>query len=216
MSDSSEKTSTRFVLTAEELRAITAHSITRAFPRNAIILNEGDRTDSLYVILEGRVKVFVADVQGREIVLTTQGPGEYFGEMILDEGPRSASVMTLEPSKFLVIPKADFKDFLLRHPAFGVRLIEKLIHRVRNLTENVKSLALMDVYGRVARLLLELAEPQGGKLVITERLTQQDIASRVGASREMISRIFKDLTAGGYVSLDRKRITISRKPPQHW
>jgi CRP/FNR family cyclic AMP-dependent transcriptional regulator len=216
MSEGSEKTSARFELTAEELRAITRQAITRGFPRNAIIINEGDRTDSLYVILEGRVKIFVADVQGREIVLATQGPGEYFGEMILDEGPRSASVMTLEPSKFLVVPKEDFKDFLMRNPAFAVRLIEKLIHRVRNLTENVKSLALMDVYGRVARLLLELAQPQDGKLVITERLTQQDIASRVGASREMISRIFKDLTAGGYVRLDRKQITITRKPPPHW
>ena len=216
MNGGSEKTVTRFVLTADELRAITGHAITRGFPRNAIILNEGDRTDTLYVILEGRVKVFVADVQGREIVLATQGPGEYFGEMILDEGPRSASVMTLEPSKFLVVPKEDFKEFLIKNPAFGVRLVEKLIHRVRQLTENVKSLALMDVYGRVARLLLELAEPQDGKLVIAERLTQQDIASRVGASREMISRIFKDLTTGGYVSLDRRQITIRRKPPAHW
>ena len=210
------KTSTRFVLAEDQLHALAAHALKRAFPRNAIIVNEGDRTDTLYVILEGRVKVYTGDADGREVVLSTHGPGEYFGEMILDEGPRSASVMTLEPSRFLVVSKADLKDFLLRNPPFAVHLIEKLIDRVRHLTQNVKSLALMDVYGRVARLLLELAEPKDGKLVIAERLTQQDIASRVGASREMISRVFKDLTAGGYVTLDRKQITISRKPPPHW
>ena len=79
--------------------------MTRAFPKNAVVLNEGDRTDSLYIILEGRVKAFVADPDGKEVVLSTQGMGEYFGEMVLDEGPRSASIMTLEPSKFLVVPR---------------------------------------------------------------------------------------------------------------
>lgn len=211
-----EKTSTRFVLTADELRAIAAHAITRAFPKNAVILSEGDRTDTLYVILEGRVKIYVADAQGKEVVFLTQGPGEYFGELILDEGPRSASVMTLEPSKFLVVLKADLKDFLLHNPVFAVHLIEKLIHRVRSLTESVKNLALMDVYGRVARLLLELAEERDGKLVIAERLTHQNIASRVGASREMISKILKDLAVGGYISVQRDRILVNRKPPARW
>lgn len=213
---SGEKTSARFVLTAEELRAISAHAVTRAFPRNAVILNEGDRTDTLYVILEGRVKIFVADADGNEVVFHMQGPGEYFGEMMLDEGPRSASVMTLEPSKFLVVPSADFKEFLLKNPAFAVWVIEKLIHRVRALTENVKSLALMDVYGRVARLLLELAREQDGKLAIREKLTQQDIASRVGASREMISKILKELSIGGYITVEHHRITINKTPPRHW
>lgn len=216
MSGKDDKTASRFVLTADELRAIAAHAITRAFPKNAVILSEGDRTDTLYVILEGRVKIYVADVQGKEVVFLTQGPGEYFGELILDEGPRSASVMTLEPSKFLVVPKADLKDFLLHNPVFAVRLIEKLIHRVRSLTESVKNLALMDVYGRVARLLLELAEERDGKLVIAERLTHQNIASRVGASREMISKILKDLAVGGYISVQRDRILVNRKPPARW
>lgn len=216
MSGKDDRTASRFVLTADELRAIAAHAITRAFPKNAVILSEGDRTDTLYVILEGRVKIYVADAQGKEVVFLTQGPGEYFGELILDEGPRSASVMTLEPSKFLVVPKADLKDFLLHNPVFAVRLIEKLIHRVRSLTESVKNLALMDVYGRVARLLLELAEERDGKLVIAERLTHQNIASRVGASREMISKILKDLAVGGYISVQRDRILVNRKPPARW
>jgi len=195
---------------------MTAHAVTRSFPRNAVVLNEGDRTDSLYIILEGRVKAYVADADGKEAVLSTQGPGEYFGEMVLDEGPRSASIMTLEPSRLLVVPKSDFKDFLARNPAFAARVIEKLIHRVRTLTENVKSLALMDVYGRIARLLLDLAEDRDGKLVITERLTQKDIASRVGASREMVSLILKDLTAGGYIRNEGRALVIERTPPSRW
>ena len=216
MSGGGIKAATRFILTPEELRAISAHAATRAFPRNAVILNEGDRTDTLYVIVEGRVKIFVADADGNEVVFHTQGPGEYFGEMMLDEGPRSASVMTLEPSRFLVVPKAELKTFLARNPDFAVRLIEKLIHRVRGLTERVKSLSLMDVYGRVARLLLDLAEERDGKLLIAGRLTQQEIAGRVGASRAMVSRILKDLTTGGYLSIERDRIVLHREPPLRW
>jgi CRP/FNR family cyclic AMP-dependent transcriptional regulator len=162
------------------------------------------------------VKVYVSDDDGHDVVLATQGAGEYFGELVLDEGPRSASVMTLEPSRFLVVPLNDFRDFVAGNPAFALSLIEKLIARVRSLTESVKSLALMDVYGRVARLLLELAEESNGGLVISQRLTQQDIASRIGASREMVSRILKDLSIGGYLTQSRTGIVLHRKPPEHW
>lgn len=203
-------------LSPAELEALSAHAVQRTFPKSTVIVNEGDPADFLYIIVSGRVKVYVADPDGREIVLLTQGPGEYFGEMMLDEGPRSASIMTLDRSTFLVVPKAGLRDFLVLNPAFAVRLMEKLIHRVRALTASVKSLALMDVYGRVARLLLELAEERDGAWVIDERLTQQDIASRVGASREMVSRIFKDLVEGGYVAVQRDRIIVNRKPPARW
>jgi CRP/FNR family cyclic AMP-dependent transcriptional regulator len=205
-----------FTLTDAELKAMAEHGVARSYPKNTIIVAEGDRTDSLYIILEGRVKAFVSDERGHEVVLSTQGPGEYFGEMVLDEGPRSASVMTLEAARFMVVPKEDFRAFVANNAAFVVTLVEKLIFRVRTLTANVKSLALMDVYGRVARLLLELAENEGGKLVVRERLTQQEIANRVGASREMVGRILKDLTAGGYLAIERSRMVLHRKPPAHW
>jgi CRP/FNR family cyclic AMP-dependent transcriptional regulator len=162
------------------------------------------------------VKVYASDDDGREIILGTQSAGDYFGELVLDGGPRSASVMTLEPSRLAVIPKHRFRDFLTSHPSFSSRLVERLIARVRDLTGNVKSLALMDVYGRVARLMLDLAVEENGRLVVAEKLTQQEIADRVGSSREMISRIFKDLTAGRYISIDNRRITIHRQPPRHW
>jgi CRP/FNR family cyclic AMP-dependent transcriptional regulator len=206
----------RKLLDSDELKALSAQGVVKAYPRNAIIVSEGDETDSLYVIVEGRVKVYVSDEEGREVVLGTQGPGDYFGEMVLDGGPRSASVVTLEPSRFAVVGKQRFRDFLYAHPEFSIHLVEKLIARTRALTENVKSLALMDVYGRVARLLLELAVNENGRLVVPEKLTQQDIANRVGSSREMVSRIFKDLTIGGYISIDNKQITIHKNPPRHW
>ena len=205
-----------FRLTDADLAAISGRGVAHAFPKQSIIVREGEATDSLYIILEGRVKAFVSDGEGREVVLSIQGPGEYFGEMVLDEGPRSASVMALEAARCLVVPKDEFRAFLAQNPAFSLSLTEKLIHRVRDLTANVKSLALMDVYGRVARLLLELAEDKDGEMVIEERLTQQDIASRVGASREMVSRILKDLSVGGYVVQTRDRIILRKKPPAHW
>lgn len=205
-----------YTLSDADLMAVGSHGVARTYPKHTIIVSEGDQTDSLYIILKGRVKVFVSDDAGHEVVLLTQGPGEYFGELVLDEGPRSASVMTLEQARFLVVPKKDFHDFVIKNPAFALSLIEKLIARVRSLTASVKSLALMDVYGRVARLLLELAEERDGGMVINQRLTQQDLASRIGASREMVSRILKDLSTGGYLTQSRSGIVLHRKPPEHW
>ncbi|MBA2351460.1 MAG: Crp/Fnr family transcriptional regulator [Burkholderiales bacterium] len=203
-------------LTETQLRALAAHGVARTFQRNAVVINEGDETDSLYIILSGKVKVYLADESGKEVVLNTAGPGSYFGEMVLDGGPRSASVMTLEKSVFSVVSKCEFRKFLSENPDVAIYIIENLIARTRALTENVKSLALMDVYGRVARTLLELATELEGKLVIADRMTQQDLANRVGASREMVSRILKDLSAGGYISIEGKRIQIIKKLPLHW
>jgi CRP/FNR family cyclic AMP-dependent transcriptional regulator len=203
-------------LDESELRSLSAQGVIKNYPKNAVVVSEGDDTDSFFILVSGHVKVYVSDEDGREVVLRALNPGEYFGEMTLDGHPRSASVMTTERASLIVIPKAKFRDFVRSHPDFSIHLIEQLIGRIRVLTENVKSLALMDVYGRVARFMLDMAKPENGKLVIQEKLTQQDIASRVGASREMISKIFKELVTGGYISIDRKRITINKTPPRHW
>jgi CRP/FNR family transcriptional regulator, cyclic AMP receptor protein len=204
------------VLDDAALKALSQRAVTRSFAKNTVVVNEGDRTDSLYIIVSGRVKIYVSDDKGKEIVLNESGPGQYFGEMVLDEGPRSASVMTLAPTRFLVVPGADFAAFLAKSPDFSLHLIRKLIRRVRALTNDVKSLALMDVYGRVARMLLDLAVERDGALVIEGRPTQQEIANRVGASREMISRILTDLAAGGYIEVERDRIVIARTLPRAW
>jgi len=202
-------------LAEKHLKALAEHGAVKAYPKNTIIVSEGDRSDSLYVILSGKVKIYLADEEGKEVVLNTMGSGEYFGEIILDEGPRSASVMTLEQSKFSIVSRDQFNRFLVQNPEVSLELVRSLIHRVRALTKRVGDLALLDVYGRVARLLLELATEQEGKLVV-ERLTQQDMASRVGCSREMISRILTDLRAGGYIQAQGQQMIIAKKPPRNW
>ena len=199
-----------------ELRALADRTVTRSYPKQAIIVSEGDESDSLYLILAGRVRVYLADENGKELILAIKGPGQYFGEMVLDEQPRSASVMTLEPAQFAILSRGDFRGFLLAHPEVALQLIQNLIRVARGLNQNVRSLAMLDVYGRVARILLELAVERDGKLVIPEKMTQKDIAARVGASREMINRILRDLTAGGYVSIDAGVITINKAPPARW
>jgi CRP/FNR family cyclic AMP-dependent transcriptional regulator len=203
-------------LSQPEIATLADGAIVRTFPKNTIVVTEGERSDSLYIILSGRVKVFVSDEHGKDVVLNVEGPGEYFGELALDEGPRSASVGTLEPCKMAVIANDVLRGFLASHPKAAVQLVRGLIGRIRHTTESLKDLALLDVYGRVAKLLLELARETDGKLVIDERLTQQDIADRVSASREMVSRILKDLTTGGYIANESGKIVIQRRPPRAW
>jgi CRP-like cAMP-binding protein len=198
------------------LREIAARGGVRHYPANAVIINENDAADSLFVILAGRVKVYASNAAGKEVILTTLGAGEYVGELALDGGPRSASVMTLEPTSCAVVTGANLREFIVAHPDFAQHLILNLIARVRRLTGSVKSLALDDVYSRVVGLLQSMAVEQGGQRVVAQRLTQQDIAEHVGSSREMVSRVFKELTTGGYVRVDGGRITILRTPPAAW
>jgi len=200
----------------QTLRRIAETGVVRAFPRNTVLINEGDVGDSLYVVLSGRVKVYSSNESGREFVIDFHGPGEYVGEMSLDGAPRSASVMTVEPTTCAVVNRAQFRDFVLAHPDFAMHLIERLIHRVRVTTGNLKSLALSDVYGRLVRLLNTLAQEVDGKSVVPERLTQQEIADRVGASRDMIGKLMKDLVAGGYLAVEDRTITILKKLPTGW
>ena len=199
------------------LQAMADRGGVKTFPANAVLVNEDDDSDSIFILVKGKVKVYGAGANGREVVYTTLGAGEYFGEMTLDGGPRSASVMTLEPTTCVVVTGANVRDFLGTHPDFALHLIRKLIALVRRSTDTVKRLALDDVYTRISKLLLELAETdENGRQVVTERLTQQDIADRVGSSREMVSRIFKQLTIGGYVVAEGKRVVILKKLPARW
>ncbi len=198
------------------LREIAAAGVVRSYPRNAVLINEGDQGDTLFIVITGRVKVYASNAAGKEVVIDFHGPGEYVGEMSLDGSPRSASVVTTEPSTCAVVGRAQFREFILAHPDFALHLIEKLIHRARLATDNMKALALSDVYGRLVRLLHSLAVEDDGRLVVPEKLTQQDIAERVGSSRDMISRLMKDLVAGGYLAVEDRTITILRKLPPAW
>jgi len=199
------------------LRAIAETGIVRTFPKNAVLIHEGDAGDALYIVLQGRVKVYASNAQGREFAIAFHGPGEYVGEMTLDGGVRSASVVTIDPTVCAIVHREQFREFILKNPDFALHLIEKLIMRVRATTEDVKSLALTDVYGRLVRLLNTLAvAKEDGTSVVPEKLTQQAIAERVGASRDMIGKLFKDLVAGGYLAIEDRTITILRKLPIGW
>ena len=161
--------------------------------------------------------MFLSDKECKEVTVNIQSEDEYFGELaILDEAPRSASVMTTEETKLAILSKSAFDKCMEEHPTMALIVMRGLARRLRELTENVRSLALMDVYGRVARLLLEMAEESGDKKIIKQRLTQRDIASMVGASREMVSRILRDLSVGGYITVENKIITINERLPAAW
>jgi CRP/FNR family transcriptional regulator, cyclic AMP receptor protein len=195
------------------LAALSLHGNTRAFRAQTILLNEGDAGGSLYIVVEGRLRAYASSPEGRDVVLSEHGPGEYVGELSFDGTPRSASVKTLEPTTCCVVPAAQLQGFMAAHPEFALHLSQKLTRMVRRLTEQVKSLALQDVYGRMVRLLMELSDPIGAERVVREKLTQQDIADRVGSSREMVNRVMKELTTGGYVALRDGRHVVLRKLP---
>jgi len=198
------------------VRALAALGTVRSYPKHAILIQEGDKSDQLYVVLSGKLKVYLADSEGKEIIVDMLGPGQYFGEMALEGEPRSASVMALEPAKLAIVEREEFKRFLADNPDAAYALIVTLIRRARNLTRAVGDLALLDVYGRVARLLLDNAREEGGQLVVAGRMTQQEIAKRVGASREMVWRILDDLRQGEYIAVQDGRIVIRQQLPKRW
>jgi CRP/FNR family cyclic AMP-dependent transcriptional regulator len=198
------------------LDALTATGTIRSYPKHTLLIQEGDLSDQIYVVVSGRLKVFLSDSDGKEIVIDALGPRQCFGEMALEGEPRSASVMTTEPCKLAVIERDEFKRFLAANPEAAYALIVTVIGRARNLTRAIGSLALLDVYGRVARLLLDNAVEEDGTLVVGERMSQQEIAKRVGASRETVSRIVTDLREGGYIGVENDRMLIYRPLPKRW
>lgn len=200
-----------------DLRAIETLSVTRTYPKNTVIINEGDQANAMYLVVTGKVRVYVSDESGKEFILNTMGPGDYFGELaLLDDEVRSASVITTEKSTFSIIYKDDFSKVILSHPNIALVLLKNLSNTVRQLTENVKTLALQDVYGRIRKTLMSLAVDRNGETLIEERLTQQDIANRIGSSREMVARILKDLSLGGYIEIDKKHFKLLKKLPESY
>lgn len=203
-------------LNDRELDAIRTLAVEKAYPRTAVVLTEGEMGDSLYMIQTGKVKVFIGDEDGREIILKILGPGDFFGEMsMIDKQPRSASVTTLEASTFHILSHSAFERAVEQAPRIANMVMRVLASRVREADRKIGTLALMDVYGRVASTLLELAVYNNGKLMVGEKLSQQDLANMVGASREMVNRILKDLSDRGFITVESKSITIINRelPP---
>ena len=198
------------LITLEQLGEI------KDFKKKTVVIKKGEQAEGLYIILSGKVEIYVSDDAGKEVVLNVQGTGQHFGELALLGGmERTASVVTLEDSSFMIITKDVFTKFLHSNPNIPLNLIRGLVERVTALSENVSNLALLDTYGRLARLLVDSSREENGRL-ITEDLTQQDIANRIGSSREMVNRILKDLRQGEYISMEGKRFVIQKNLPARW
>lgn len=198
--------------------ALAARGSLRTFRRGMLLIQEGDVGTSLYIVRSGRLRAFAADPKGKEITLGLYGPGEYVGEMSLDGGPRSANVETLEPTTCAVITRETLLSYIAEEPDFALEMMARLIHRARLATESTRSLALIDVYGRFKMLLEQLADPPAadGSRVLRERITHQQIANHLACSREMVSRLMKDLEVGGYVGKRDSCIVLLKELPARW
>ena len=200
----------------EPLAELTAQGDIRRYRKNALLIQEGDQGDTLFIIVSGRLRAFSMGEKDREITYGVYGPGEYIGEMSLDGGPRSASVMTLEAMRCVLLTRQSLIEHIAAQPEFAFELIERVIRRARLATQSARSMALLDVYGRLVQLLESLAVTLlDGSRVIEERITHAEIAARVGCSREMVSRLMKDLEAGHFVERSGGALSL-RHLPAHW
>jgi len=199
------------------LRALAVRGVPKTFRKGQRLIDEGDSGDSIYIITKGRLRVFGSGDNGREITYGTQGAGEYIGEMSLDGGPRSANVEALEAIECVLITRQTLLAHIAEHPEFAMELLAKVIRRARSMTLSTKQLALNDAYGRLVLLLNSLAEAQAdGTRLIPERLTHQEIANRLGCSREMVSRLMKDLEGGGYIGEAVPHYRLLKALPARW
>ena len=202
---------------ADLLRELAVQGEVRRYRKGTILIHELDVGTTLFIVLSGEVKVFSTDANDKEITFGVFGAGEYFGEMSLDGGPRSASVITLQPTVCALVTRTTLLAFIARQPEFALALLSKVIRRLRMATINARNLAFIDVYGRLTGCLHALAKPQSdGTQRIEERITHQELASRAGCSREMVSRILKDLENGGYIRVQERRIVLAKKLPARW
>ena len=197
-------------LDESELQRLSQVAVRRRAGRNEQVVRAGEDAESLIVLLTGRAKVTNFDEEGREIILAWLGPGEFFGEMgLIDGSPRSASVVAVEPCELLAIGKSEFQRCMQENFQVAQKLMQILVRRLREADRNIESLALLDVYGRVARLLLDMSEDESGKRVVRQKISKQDMARMIGASREMVSKVMRDLEIGGYIISDGDQITIT-------
>jgi CRP/FNR family cyclic AMP-dependent transcriptional regulator len=199
------------------LQKLAALGVHRRYRTHSLLIEEGDEGSAVYIVLSGRLRAFVSDSRGREVTMALHGPGDYVGEMSLDGGRRSASVQAVEPTVCAIVTRETMLHHIEKDPEFAMALIVRLIRRARLATESARSMALLDVYSRLKRLLETRAvlQPDGTRLV-AERLTHQAIASEIGCSREMVSRLMKDLESGGYLSLVQRQVVLARELPARW
>lgn len=200
-----------------DLIELASRGEVRRYRKGTLLIQEGDHGDTIFIIQSGRLRAFSAGDNDREITYGVYGAGEYMGEISLDGGPRSASVITLETTVCSVVSRRTLERFLSERPAFAFELLAKVIRRARTATLGTRQLALNDVYGRLKGLLDGLATAHtDGTRRVGERLTHQEMANRLGCSREMVSRLMKDLERGGYVDVQEHHIVLLKNLPQKW
>lgn len=192
--------------------------VQRRYRAGTLIIQAGESGDTIFILLQGQLRVFLADAQGKEVTLAMHGPGEYVGEMSLDGGPRSANVETVEASTCSTINRDQLLQYIGEHPDFALEMMAKLIRRARLATESAGNLALFDVYGRLRLLLNQLAGPPDadGSKTLTQRTTHQQLAQHLACSREMVSRLLKDLETGGLIRQSRGQLVILKALPERW
>lgn len=205
----------------DSLRELARRGELKRYRKGHRLIEEGEQGDTIFIILSGKVRVFGTGTsdktRDREITYGTYGVGEYIGEISLDGGPRSASVEVIEACECAVVTKQTLLRHIAEHPEFALDLLAKVIRRARAATLNAKQLALSDVYGRLVLLLNELAVPQpDGTRLVAERPTHQEMANRLGCSREMVSRLMKDLEGGGYVRALDTGLALAKPLPSRW
>ena len=196
----------------DQLNALLTMIMRRAAPRGSAVMREGDAADCLYIVLSGRLKVLMGEADGKETILSIIGPGEFFGEMsLIDDNPRSATVTAIESCELLAITRRDFRRCLVENSNLAMAVMRVLVRRLREADRKIGSLAMLDVYGRVARLLLDMSESVNGRRVVTKRISKQDIAKMIGASREMVHKVMKDLQVSGYIEVQGSTIVLLDK-----
>ena len=189
------------MLTESQANAVADAVIKQRFKRGEVIVEQGKKSNALFILLNGRARVVTADSRGREVILATLQPGDHIGEMsLIDNEPHSATVRAEVQTDVLMLGRLEFARCLPENSSMAYAVMRGLVQRLRHADRKIESLALMDVYGRVARALLEFAvETPEGELLIRDRISRQDIAKMVGASREMVSRVMKDLEERGFI-----------------
>jgi len=197
------------LLSDDQLLMLTQLLLRKPYPRNSTVVAAGDPADALYIVISGRLKVMMNDKERREVILAILSQGDFFGEMgMIDQAPRSATVVAMESCELLTIKRAEFTNCLKRDFDLTMSVIRGLVKRLREADRKIGSLALMDVCGRVARLLMDTAETVDGQKVVTRKLPKQQIAKMIGATREMVTRVMKEMEARGHIEVRGREILL--------
>lgn len=200
------------VLTEAQAWTLSQSIVKKRYKRGESIVEQGGRSNALFIILAGRARVVSVDAKGREVILAVLHPGDHIGEMSLIDGePHSASVSAEAQTDVLMLGRVAFLQSLPENSSMSFSIMRGLVHRLRRADSKIESLALMDVYGRVARALMEMSEEEGAERIIGNKLSRQDLAKMVGASREMVSRVMKDFEQQGLVVEREDGSTIVRE-----